>query len=163
MMAASADWNRTPEWCCRPLRPVRCRRREKACKARMQSRAETERRGVEGLIYANNGSDRILALDHWVDPEPTQIDDTRDRYGKHQSADRRRQRLQLSLARAVRASCTCDEECHRSSHRWRVSAPQELFMRNIVCRCDQGSSADEIRHIPSPEWKRRQAPQRPYP
>jgi hypothetical protein len=71
MMAASADRNRTPEWCCRPLRPVQCRRREKACHpARMQGRAATERRGVDGLLYANSGSDRILALDHWVDPSP---------------------------------------------------------------------------------------------
>jgi hypothetical protein len=43
------------------------------------------------------------------------------------------------------------------SHSRYVNA-QELFMRNIVCRCHQGSSPDKIRYIPARNGKGAYAP-----
>jgi hypothetical protein len=164
MMAASDDWNRTPEWCCRLLGAVQWRRREKACLWPECNAAETERRGVDGLLYVNSSSDRILALDHRGDPKPTQIDDTRIVAENANRLTIVGKGENFPLARAVRASCTCHEECHGPSHSRRVSAPQELFMRNIVCRCDQASSSDNIRDIPARNGKGvNSTPQQPYP
>jgi hypothetical protein len=164
MVAASADWNRTPEWCCRPLRPGPMRRREKVCHlARMQSRAETERRGVDGLLYVNRVPIGFLRLT----TGSTQAHADRryaDHYGKHQSGDRRRQRRELPLARAVRARRTCDEECHGSSHSWRVSAPKSFSWETSFVVAIRVALLTKITHIPVRNGKgAKSAPQRPYP